>query len=208
MSYPPQGGGMPPQGGGGGPLGNAPQGPYAGGSYLPPPEHVPGYGYGAPPPDKRSAIPKVIGILMIIFACLGLLFTLIGLASNSDTSLSMGAGEQLHDAFEKLKSWQTITGVVGLFLGILHLVGGIQSVRYGRNAPMLAKLYGVLAIALVLINVIAMYAWLMPMFDGGPSVFRAAFGVGLFFGAIFGSAWPIVVLALMTRPSAKEACVN
>ncbi len=207
MSYPPQGGGMPPQGGGGGPLGNAPQGPYAGGSYLPPPTEMPGYGYGAPPPAKRSAIPKVIGILMIIFAGLGLLGTLIGLAGGTSMPHATGTG-RFEDAFNTLRSYQTITGVIGLFIGIFHLVGGIQCVRYARNAPMLAKLYGIGAILVIIVEMSLMYAWLMPMFEGAPAGFREFFGVFMFFGAIIGCAWPVVILSLMTRPSAKAACVN
>lgn len=206
MSYPPQGGGMPPQGGGGGPLGNAPQGPYAGGSYLPPPEQTPGYGYGAPPPAKRSAIPKVIGILMIIFASLGLLGTLINLGGG--TTMPHGGSHRFNDAFDTLKSFQMITGVIGLFIGVIHLVGGIQCVRYARNAPMLAKVYGVFAIVAIVVEMSLMYAWLMPMFDGAPAGFKSFFGFLMLFGAIIGCAWPTIVLALMTRPSAKEACVN
>lgn len=207
MSYPPQGGGMPPQGGGGGPLGNAPQGPYAGGSYMPPPGETPGYGYGAPPPAKRSAIPKVIGILMIIFAGLGLLGTLLGLAGSTSMPHATGSA-RFEDAFNTLESYQTITNLIGLFIGILHLVGGIQCVRYARNAPMLAKLYGIVAIFAIIIEMSLMYAWLMPMFDGAPAGFKSFFGALMVFGAIIGCAWPTVILALMTRPSAKEACVN
>lgn len=160
-----------------------------------------------PHQPQRSAIPKVIGILMIIFASLGLLGSLIGLAG--------GGNREMFRAIPELKTWATIElllNVIGLAYGAFHLYAGVRCLGYKSNAPKLAVVYGVVAIAMVLINLILVFAWVKPALDGmmgdlGPG-FGAIFGVAMIFGSLIGIAWPTIVMILMTRPSAKAACVN
>lgn len=206
MNYPPQGpppGGMPP--GGMPPGGMPPQGNYPGGSYFPPQANQP---YPPPPghhqPKKRSSIPMVIGILMLVFGGLGLLFTLIGFAGDSSSPFM---DSEFKDKWETFQTWETVSRLLGLVLGLLHVFGGIQAVRYARNAPTLAMAYGWTAIAFNLISVILVFAWLKPMFEGIPAA-GAIVGFAAVMGGIIGMAWPIIVLALMSRPAAKEACNN
>lgn len=152
----------------------------------------------------RSSIPKVVGILMIIFASLGLLFGLIGLGGHS-----AGAGLNDVPAFKTFNTMSLVVGVIGLGISVLHLVAGIRSVGYKANAPKLASMY---ALINIIVNVgwgIAVFAWLKPAIEkvaGG--IGGAAIGIGVTFGVIIGCAWPIIVLALMSRPAAKTACVN
>ena len=56
-------------------------------------------------------------------------------------------------------------------------------------------------------QVVLTYAVVAPLFEGIPRV-GAAIGVMVVFSALIGVAWPIIVLALMSRPGAKQACVN
>jgi len=152
----------------------------------------------------RSSIPKVVGILMIIFGSLGLIGGLIGLAGNS-------ASGDLKD----LPEWKTymtmsmVFGVIGLGISALHVFSGIRSVGYKANAPKLAMAYGLLNIVTQIAWGAIVFAWLKPAIEkaaGGAGA--ALIGVGVMFGVIISVAWPIIVLSLMRRPAAKAACVN
>jgi hypothetical protein len=159
----------------------------------------------------RSKIPKVVGILMIIFASLGLLFGLIGLAGNSANSKAF---EHI-DAFKTFNTVALAFGVIGLGISALHLYGGIRAVGYRSNAPGLAKMYGVINIGTTVTYGAIVFAWLKPAIEtavketnGDASSVSLIIGAGVMFGVIIGCAWPIIVLALMTRPAAKAACTN
>jgi len=155
----------------------------------------------------RSAIPKVIGILMIIFGSIGLLSGLVGLAS--------GSNDQFGDipAFKTFERVSSVFNVVGLFLSGMQLFVGLKCLGYKSNAPSLAKVYGGLAMLVTLVNAVVMFGWLKPALSdmvgdelgGGVG---ALIGVVFMFTTILGLAWPTVIIALMSRPSAKAACVN
>ena len=150
----------------------------------------------------RSGIPKVVGILMIIFASLGLLFGLIGLAGNSGTGAMDGVA-----AWKTFRNMSLIFGIIGLGISVLHLVAGIQSIRYKANAPKLAVAYGALNIVSQITFAVLFYAWLKPALDKVPGASELIGGM-LVISLIIGVTWPIIVLALMTRPGAKAACTN
>jgi hypothetical protein len=159
----------------------------------------------------RSAIPKVIGILMIIFASLGLFGSLIAFVSRGG-----GVDDMFRDVPE-LRTWNTIStfiNVLGLGIGCLHLYTGLRCVGYKTNAPALAKAYAIVAIVVTITNAILVYAWAKPLleraFGGMPGggIAAGVFGPIMLFSTVISMAWPIVVLALMSRPAAKAACVN
>jgi len=150
----------------------------------------------------RSGIPKVMGILMIIFASLGLLFGLIGLAGNSGNDAFKDVS-----AFKTLHTMQLIFGVIGLGISALHLVAGLSAVRYKANAPKLSVAYGALNIISTIAQLVIVYAWLKPALDKVPGAGAVVGATMLFFG-VLSVVWPIIVLALMTRPAAKAACTN
>jgi hypothetical protein len=152
----------------------------------------------------RSSIPKVVGILMIIFASLGLLGGLIGLGGHSSS-----AGLNDIPAWKTFNTLSMVVGVIGLGISVLHLIAGIRSVGYKANAPKLAMMYATVNIIVTLGWGIVVFAWLKPAIEkvaGG--IGGAAIGVGVMFGVIISIAWPVIVLALMTRPAAKQACTN
>jgi hypothetical protein len=145
-----------------------------------------------------------MGILMIIFASLGLLGGLIGLAGSA-------AGPGL----DEVKEWHTymtmnkIVTVIGLGISALHLVAGLAAVRYKANAPMLARMYGLVNIIVTLGWSVVVFAWLKPAIEkAAGGLGAAAIGAGIVIGAIIGITWPILVLILMGRPAAKAACTN
>lgn len=161
----------------------------------------------------RSSIPKVMGILMIIFASLGLLFGLIGLGGPS--------GDEVLKSLPEWKTFKTVTMVftiVGLAQSALHLVAGINAVKYKAGAPKLAMMYSLLAFLVVIANAVATFAWLKPMLvkalenagGGGmsASAVGALVGAMVIVGTVLGLIWPTLVLILMSRPGAKAACTN
>jgi hypothetical protein len=173
--------------------------------------YAPAGQYAAPAP-RRSAIPKVIGILMIIFGSLGLLGGLIGLVMPSDKTFNH---LQAWKDFERITS---IFGIIGLPVSAMQLFTGIMCVKYKVIAPKLALVYGLLAALLTISNAVIMFGFMKPALDaamreaggGGPmaGAMSAGIGVGVIFGTIIGLSWPTVIIALMTRPGAKAACTN
>ena len=144
---------------------------------------------------------------MIVFASLGLLFTLLAL-----TSSGMGAdykGMQDISAFKTLRTMQIAFNVLGVGIGVLHLVAGISAVRYKASAPKLALWYAVLNIVTTIAYLVMVFAWLKPALvkAGFPEAGSVVGGVLLVSG-ILSVTWPIIVLVLMTRPSARAACTN
>jgi hypothetical protein len=181
-----------------------PHGPQ-GGSWLPPPTAY------APPTPKRSAIPLVMGILMICFAGLGFLgglWNLFGPDPWKELSHDPLVRGEFGRAMDQMKTFTTVTTLLGLGVGILHMVAGVAAVQYRRGAPKLASIYAIIAIADIVVTMILMYAWLMPMLDGAPPALKSIIGASFIIGGILGMAWPILVLVLMTRPSAKAACIR
>jgi hypothetical protein len=170
-------------------------------------QQPPAYGY-APPPPQRSAIPKVIGILMIIFGSIGILGGLVGLAGGG-----MGGSQDLFREIPEFKTWRTIellTSVMGLAISILQLYAGIRCVGYKANAVGMAKVYAILRMVTEIASAIIVYAWMKPMMEkvtaGSGMNFGGILGGAMIIGTLIGLAWPIVVLVLMSRPEAKDAC--
>jgi hypothetical protein len=164
------------------------------------------YGHVAPP--RRSAIPKVIGILMIIFGGLGLLGGLWSLVVSSAMG-SMSSFSGGSDGFSELSTFMTLTKVTnffGLAISFLELYAGIALVTYKAKGVKLAFTYAIANIAINLITAILVFAWLKPAMDRNG--FGGALGLGMLLGTVLSLAWPTVVLALVGRPNAKASCTG
>ncbi len=144
-----------------------------------------------------------MGILMIIFASLGLLTTMASFGGQDVSAL----GPEWQEKFSSVNTYLTLLSVVGMGLGILHLITGIAAVKYKQNAPKLAKIYGITALANVVIGMVVTYVLLKPLMDELPGLGSAMGGMVIIFSLI-GAVWPILVLALMSGSNAKQACVN
>jgi uncharacterized membrane protein YidH (DUF202 family) len=144
-----------------------------------------------------------MGILMIIFASLGLLGTLISFGGQDVSAL----GPEWQEKFSSVNTYLTVLSVIGLGLGILHLMTGIAALKYKRNAPKLAKIYGLTALANVVVGMIVTYALLKPLMEELPGLGSAMGGMVIVMSLI-GAIWPILVLSLMTGSKAKAACTN
>lgn len=158
------------------------------------------------PETPRSSIPKVIGVLAIVFACLGAFGALgaLGMAiSAEDEMRKFGLAAEELGAFG---TWIYAYVLLSVALFAVHLAAGIQSVRYAASAPRWMTIYGVLAIALVVTDLIVSFA-AIPRGDGHG---REALYQNLFMPrlslAILGMPWPIIALVMMNLRSARLAC--
>jgi hypothetical protein len=185
------------------------------------------YGQYAPGPyvqqPKRSAIPKVIGILMIIFGGLGLAGGLIGLAmsgvSSGDEKILAREMPEFLAALKSMQQWDMIFMVLGLLVSLIQLIGGIACVKYTKSAPTMAIAYATITGLAHIAQTVITYALLKPALDAAASkahgmgadmvkFMNIGLGIGLIIGLVISLAWAVIVLILMTRPAAKAACVN
>jgi hypothetical protein len=158
------------------------------------------------PPDSK--IPKVVGILMIVFGSLGLLSSVIALASG-------GMRGEMVARVPDLKPWNTVTlllSTVGLAISVLHLYVGVRALNYKWNAPRLAVVYAAASVTLTALNTILLLAWGKPLVERamleqpGGELATAMFGPLLAISIAVTVAWCALVAFLMTRPAAKAAC--
>lgn len=175
-----------------------------------PPAPAPAYPPYLGEAPRRSAIPKVVGILAIVFASLGLIGSLAVTVSVTD---KIDLLRLLRDESLGLRSFDTwlklYLAPAALVFGV-HLTAGILSVRYAATAPRWMTLYAVLALALLAAD-IAISMATFPHAAGLESDYmreklyeefvHPRFGL-----AVLGLPWPIIALVLMNVRSARAAC--
>jgi hypothetical protein len=182
--------------------------------YPPPPPPLPGmyipphmYHPGAPRPPQRSAIPKVVGILAIVFACFGALFALvIHFGPLSDLN-RWGVSRQAPALVNWM--WGSLALSAGVFA--LHMIGGITALMYRPVAPRLVTAYAILAILLAISDIV-LSTMLVPAnlrFDTYSYLSVAQVKESMMVRAVIEGLcipWPVVALALMNTRGAKHAC--
>jgi hypothetical protein len=155
------------------------------------------------PDRRRSVIPKVAGILAIVFASLGLLGSLSTVLGVDDDMLVHGVTREGLGAFG---TWMLAYLALAAAVFAVHLTAGIQSVRYAASAPRWMTLYGALAIALIVTDFIVS----MTTFPDGRGFLHQKMYEDLVeprFGlAVLALPWPIIALVLMNQHSARLAC--
>jgi hypothetical protein len=148
-------------------------------------------------PKKRSAIPKVLGILAIVFSVFGLLFAVVQtFGTYSDIE------EVFLDSSElgTFATWIPAYLVFAVIVFGLHLTAGIFSIRYSSRAIKWMNAYAVFAILLALANIAitaTTYPEALKISDGH---------AGRIVLDVFALPWPIIVLSLMNLRSVHLAC--
>jgi hypothetical protein len=181
------------------------------------------YGF-TPQMPKRSAIPKVIGILMIVFGSLTLIGALFGVATHGMSHTDEMAFEdapQVYQAFKDMARFELLNDIIGIIVGAIELVAGVIAVGYKRKAPAFALFYSIFSGLHTLGYAIGMYAILKPALNAAVeasenipgirtivSVTSMFTGFALIVGTVIGLTWPLIAGILMSRKTARDACIN
>jgi hypothetical protein len=170
--------------------------------YHPPGYHPPPYqGYPpAPMPARRSGIPRVIGIIAIVFSGFGLLMN-IGMYAAYSEMLRDARIFGLTGEVGFFGTWVVISFALGFLVFALHLAGGIAATTYKRLGPVLITAYAVAALLLVIGDLIVAVAA-----SPGESRLFQEIGQSRLGFAVMCLPWPVVALVLMNLRSAKDAC--
>lgn len=136
----------------------------------------------------------VMGVLMIVFASIGLVVTVVNLyAATRDHMVAM---------FPTVAKLTIMLGILEAIVSIMQLGAGIACVRYRRSGPERAISYGIARIVLTLGNIVATIMLLKPELGRAHPAFSALYTIS----AAIAIIWAIAVIALMSRPSAKSSC--
>jgi hypothetical protein len=153
---------------------------------------------------QRSAVPRVMGILAIIFAGLGLLGSIIwtfGPLSDLDDHSGVSA-------LKPVTAWLWIWMGLSTVIFVVHLIGGILSVQYKRAGLKVMTVYGIGAIALAILDCVVVMAVMPSEYKGGGGADDLWFSVVTMHIVfeVMALPWPIIALALANGAKAKEAC--
>lgn len=107
---------------------------------------------------RGKTLLKVVGILLIIGAILGILLNILGLTMGS-VMLNFAGGTEYPALTEALDTALVISCVIGLVVGVIQLLSGICGVRNCKNvgAAKLCFNYGVLLIILGIASIAVGY---------------------------------------------------
>lgn len=153
----------------------------------------------APPPGAsyhgapgRSRVPRIMGILMLTFGGLGLLWTL-GMVSEGPRSLMSGY-------------WL----VLQLAVSAVHLTAGALALRHHPVAPLVASIYGATTF-LAGIAVLPPICQPLPEAPAGASPFMHGLDYMLTVLAIYAQLfcrvmWAVLVVVLMNTAAARRTC--
>jgi hypothetical protein len=144
--------------------------------------------------EAPSSIPRVVGILAIIFSVIGL-----GIAAIFFVG-PMGVLERRTswDHHKVLQTWMIVWGLSSLVLFVLHLAGGILGIMNRTLGLRVLTAYAIAAIVLVVLDVVVL---------GFYAQGRAWDKIGMpHLGYSFlAVAWPIVALVLVNTRRARAA---
>lgn len=144
----------------------------------------------------RSSAPRVIGILAIIFSCIGL-----G-ASMMVTWGPMHDISRWHAATKlgNVMAWLYIFAAASVVIFLLQLVGGILACTYKQFGLRLLTAYAVTALVVIVLDLLILNGFV------SGSRMRDSLTMPRSIYAVLCLAWPIVVLALVNTRRSKEAC--
>jgi hypothetical protein len=148
---------------------------------------------------QRSGVPRTVGILAIIFSIVGLLCSMMWWWGPVHDVDKFGMRGHLRSTVTWLNVWMGLS----VILFVLHLIGGILAAGYKRVGLRLLTVYGIVAIVLAIVDVVAIETT-MHGFDQYDMRF-SIFGMHVFF-SVLALPWPITALALANGARAKGAC--
>ena len=148
------------------------------------------------PQHVRSAIPRVVGIIAIIFAVIGVGCSAIWTWGSLHDIKLWGGHEKLGFVVNWLYLWMAVSVV----LFAVHLTGGVMACTYKPLGLRLLTGYAVGALVLIAIDLIVVHGFVSGRrWTDSITIPRTVF-------AAIAVVWPIVVLALVNTRRAKAAC--
>ena len=183
------------------------QGPEGSAPFTPPTQ--------APPPLVRASVwPRVVGIIGIIYASLGLFGAFCGLAYPFilpwyvDWLRSVGVPEQDVQEWEismSPVSWTVPASVVGLALIILLFVGALKLLRRQASGAKLCALWSWTIIPWTIIATVItlVFHFNTPAPSGGPGQ-QIGTGIVTVIGTVIGLVFPVFVVIWFSRPTIKS----
>lgn len=151
--------------------------------------------------SARSAIPRVVGILAIIFSVLGFGASILFTWGPLHDLRRWGADRDMPSVIDWLYTWAAISA--GLF--VLHLVGGVLACRYRKLGLRLLTGYAVGALVLIVVDLVLLSAT-VPHHVTGSFFGRGEILVPRVVFATLAAPWPIIVVALVNLRRARRAC--
>jgi hypothetical protein len=166
--------------------------------YSPPPA-VPPTEYEYVVQQNPTVWPKVIGIISIVFASLGIVCTPISLGMNAVNPASKKAMEMFPDWWH---SYTLFTSFLGIAFAILLLVAGISLLRRRPSGRPLHLIYAGVTVIVTIVGTVVMV--LMINTDSMPAAGRTGMMIGVVSGVFFGSAYPVFLLIWFLRPRIRD----
>jgi len=145
----------------------------------------------------KSSLPKIMGILMMVYGVLAGLLSLLSLAGTGDTITSL---EEIGIETNSIFMW--VQAVIGVGVPIVIAYAGNQVRNYQRSGVMLG-LYAIGAQLVVSLIGTVMYADAMAEMAGDSTVGAAMGGIGAFF-SVFCAAICGLLVALPILASADS----
>ena len=167
-------------------------------SYMPPPD-VPPIQYEYVVQPKPPVWHKVIGIISIVLASLGIVCTPISMGMNAMNPAQKEAMKMFPDWW---RNYQVFSSFLGVAFAILLLVAGISLCRRRPAARTLHLIYAGVALVMCIIGTLAAVSLMNT--DSTPMGMRAGMMIGFVFGFLFGSAYPVFLLIWFLRARIRD----
>ncbi len=150
-----------------------------------------------------SAVPRVLGLLMVVVAFVGLMQSVAELraAVDFEAVMVLGAGA------ERLRGYAFWVHLTGLVVGGLHLVAGVAAAMTHGRAPVLTSVYAGVATVWSVVAVVVYFQTLAPLLRPfGKTELFGGHEVGVLIGAALGLGWVALVALVMNHRTSRRAC--
>jgi hypothetical protein len=149
--------------------------------------------------QPRSSIPRVVGILAVIFAVIGAASSALFTWGPLDDFKWHRDAPGVSFMVKFLYLWGGLSAV----LFILHLVGGILAITYRAIGLRLLIAYAVGALVLVVLDLVVIW-FAAP--SGAHHRIEDSLQIPHTLYSAIAAVWPIIVLALVSSRRARAAC--
>jgi len=157
--------------------------------------------------QKRSSIPKVVGIISIIFAILGLVGSVMSLAA----SFFMPAVLEAQTNMGFSEGYILGSAILGLLMSLWALFIGIKLIKYKDSGRKQFNIYAIINVLMSIGTYFYMQSAMKSMFSGmDPAAAAAAQEMSSItsLSAFIGPILIIIVALLLNKKSSKESLTN